>query len=336
MNPFTYARASGPEEATAAVAADHGAKFLAGGTTLVDLLKLGVETPSTLVDVNPLPLARIESLPGGGLLIGANVRNSDLANDPTVRRRYPVLSEALLAGASPQIRNMATVGGNLMQRTRCFYFRDTAYACNKRRPGSGCAALGGYDRIHAVLGTSERCIATHPGDMPVALVALGAVVHTRRPHGVNQTTGRTIPIDRFFVAYGVDPAKESVLEHGELITGVELPPDPWLARSCYLKVRDRASYEFALASAAVALDLAGDGTIRAARVALGGVATKPWRAPEAERALAGRRADEAAFRAAGEAALAGARPQRHNGFKVELAKRTVARALSTAAALRTA
>lgn len=332
MNPFAYARASRPEEAAAAVAADRGAKFLAGGTTLVDLLKLGVETPSALVDVNPLPLGRIESLPGGGLLVGTNVKNSDLANDPNVRRRYPVLSEALLAGASPQIRNMASVGGNLMQRTRCFYFRDTAYACNKRRPGSGCAALDGYNRIHAVLGTSERCIATHPGDMPVALVALGAVVHTRRPQGGE----RAIPIDQFFVAYGVDPAKESVLEHGELITGVELPPDPWLARSCYLKVRDRASYEFALASAAVALDLAGNGTIRAARVALGGVATKPWRSPEAERVLVGRKAGDAAFRAAGEAALAGARPQRHNGFKVELAKRTVARALATAAALRTA
>jgi len=330
--PFTYARASRPDEAAAAVAADRGAKFLAGGTTLVDLLKLGVETPSALVDVNPLPLGRIESLAGGGLLVGANVKNSDFANDPNVRRRYPVISEALLAGASPQIRNMASVGGNLMQRTRCFYFRDTAYACNTRQPGSGCAALDGYNRIHAVLGTSEHCIATHPGDMAVALAALGAVVHTRRPHGGE----RTIPIDQFFVAYGVDPAKESVLEHGELITGVELPPDPWLARSCYLKVRDRASYEFALASAAVALDMAGDGTIRAARVALGGVATKPWRAAEAERALAGRRADETAFRAAGEAALAGARPQRHNGFKIELAKRTVERALSTAAALRTA
>jgi len=330
--PFTYARASRPDEAAAAVAADRGAKFLAGGTTLVDLLKLGVETPSALVDVNPLPLGRIESLPGGGLLVGANVKNSDLANDPNVRRRYPVLSEALLAGASPQIRNMASVGGNLMQRTRCFYFRDTAYACNKRQPGSGCAALDGYNRIHAVLGTSERCIATHPGDMAVALAALGAVVHTRRPHGGE----RTIPIDQFFVAYGVDPAKESVLEHGELITGVELPPAAWLARSHYLKVRDRASYEFALASAAVALDLAGDGTVRAARVALGGIATKPWRSPEAERALIGRKAGEAAFRAAGEAALAGARPGKHNGFKVELAKRTVERALATAAALRTA
>jgi xanthine dehydrogenase YagS FAD-binding subunit len=332
VNSFTYGRAARPEEAVAAVAGDRGAKFLAGGTTLVDLLKLGVETPSALVDVSPLPLARIESLPGGGLSIGANVKNSDLANDPTVQRRYPVLSQALLAGASPQIRNMATVGGNLMQRTRCFYFRDTAYACNKRRPGSGCAALDGYDRIHAVLGTSARCIATHPGDMAVALVALDAIVHTRRPDG----TERAIPIGGFHVAYGEDPAKESVLSHGELIAAVELPPTPWLARSTYLKVRDRASYEFALASAAVALDLADDGTIRAARVAMGGVATKPWRAPEAERALAGRKADEAAFRAAGEAALAGARPGRHNGFKIELAKRTVTRALATAASLRTA
>jgi xanthine dehydrogenase YagS FAD-binding subunit len=336
VNPFTYARAARPEEAVAAVAGDRGAKFLAGGTTLVDLLRLGVETPSALVDVNPLPLTRIESLPGGGLLVGANVKNSDLANDANVRRRYPVLSEAILAGASPQIRNMASVGGNLMQRTRCFYFRDPVYACNKRRPGSGCAALDGYNRIHAVLGTSERCIATHPGDMAVALMALEAVVHTRQPNGAGQTTERAIPIDRFFVAYGEDPARENVLEHGELITGVELPPAPWLARSHYLKVRDRASYEFALAAAAVALDLAGDGTVRAARVALGGVATKPWRSSEAERTLLGRKADATAFRAAGEAALAGARPQKHNGFKVELAKRTVARALATAATLRTA
>jgi xanthine dehydrogenase YagS FAD-binding subunit len=313
------------------VARDRGAKFLAGGTTLVDLLRLEVEAPSALVDINGLPLARIESLPGGGVRIGANVKNSDLANDATIRRRYPVLAEALLSGASPQIRNMATVGGNLLQRTRCFYFRDTAYACNKRAPGSGCAALDGYNRIHAVLGTSERCIATHPGDMAVALVALDAAVHTRRPDGGE----RSIPIDRFYVAYGEDPARESVLEHGELITAVVLPPEPWLARSHYLKVRDRASYEFALAAAAVALDLAGDGTIRASRVALGGVATKPWRSPAAERALAGRKADEAAFRAAGEAALAGARAQKHNGFKIELGRRTVARALATAAALQT-
>jgi xanthine dehydrogenase YagS FAD-binding subunit len=326
MNPFSYSHASRPEEAVHAVARDRRARFVAGGTTLVDLLRLDVETPDHLVDINGLPLARIEALPGGGVRIGAMVRNSDLANDPAIRKRYPVLSEALLSGASPQLRNMASVGGNLMQRTRCYYFRDTAYPCNKRVPGSGCAALEGYNRIHAVLGTSEKCIATHPADMPVAMAALDAVVHTRRPNGQE----RAIPLVDFHVPYGEDPARESVLEHGELITAVELPAVPWFARSHYLKVRDRASYEFALASAAVALDLDG-GRIRAARVALGGVGTKPWRSPEAERALAGRKAEEATFRAAGEAALRGARPQKDNGFKIELAKRTVARALAVAA-----
>ncbi len=326
MNPFSYSNAHRPEEAVAAVSRSRQAKFVAGGTTLVDLLRLDVETPEHLVDINALPLARIETLPGGGVRIGAMVRNSDLANDPTIRGRYPVLSEALLSGASPQLRNMATTGGNLMQRTRCYYFRDTAYPCNKRVPGSGCSALGGYNRIHAVLGTSDKCIATHPGDMPVAMAALDAVVHTRRPNGAE----RAIPLVDFHVPYGEDPARESVLEHGELITAVELPAVPWFARSHYLKVRDRASYEFALASAAVALDLDGH-NIRAARVALGGVGTKPWRSPEAEQALTGQKAEEATYRAAAEAALRGARPQKDNGFKIELAKRTLTRALAVAA-----
>ncbi|HEX3557289.1 MAG TPA: xanthine dehydrogenase family protein subunit M [Thermoanaerobaculia bacterium] len=329
MNPFTYSHANRLEEAVAAVAKNPHAAFVAGGTTLVDLLRLDVLTPAALVDVNALPLARIETLPGGGVRIGAMVRNSDLANDPTIRQRYPVLSEALLSGASPQLRNMATTGGNLMQRTRCYYFRDAVSPCNKRQPGSGCAALGGFNRIHAVLGTSEKCIATHPGDMPVALAALDAVVHTRRPGGGE----RAIPLTDFHVAYGEDPARESVLEHGELITAVELPAVPWFARSAYLKIRDRASYEFALASAAVALDLdrGGAGAIRAARVALGGVATKPWRSREAEQVLTGGKADEATFRAAAEAALKDARPQRNNAFKIELAKRTLTRALAMAA-----
>jgi xanthine dehydrogenase YagS FAD-binding subunit len=328
MNPFSYTHASQPAEAVAAVAKNSQAKFLAGGTTLVDLLRLDVEQPSTLVDINALPLTRIESLPGGGVRIGALVKNSDLANDPTIRKNYPVLSEALLSGASPQLRNMATVGGNLLQRTRCYYFRDPAYACNKRQPGSGCSALEGYNRIHAVLGTSEKCIATFPGDMPVAMVALDAVVHTRRAKGGE----RRIPIAEFHVGYGDDPARESVLEHGELILAVELPATAWFARSHYLKVRDRASYEFALASAAVALDVSGGrgGSIRAARVALGGVGTKPWRSPEAEAALVGKKAEEATFRAAAEAALQGAKPQKDNAFKVELAKRTLTRALLTA------
>jgi len=332
MNLFSFHQAAQPDEAIHSVAGDPHAKFLAGGTTLVDLLRLNVETPDTLVDINALPLAKIEALPGGGVRIGALVRNSDLANDKAIRQRYPVLSEALLSGASPQLRNMATVGGNLMQRTRCYYFRDAISPCNKRQPGSGCAALEGYNRIHAVLGTSDKCIATFPGDMPVAMAALDAVVRTRRRNGAE----RTIPLADFHVSYGDEPARESVLEHGELITAVDLPAVPWLARSTYLKVRDRASYEFALASAAVALDLEGGrgGRIRAARVALGGVATKPWRSHEAEQALTGAKADEAAFRAAAEAALQAAQPQKHNGFKIELAKRTLVRALSTAAEMK--
>jgi len=326
MNPFTYSHASSPEYAVANVAKNPHATFVAGGTTLVDLLRLDVLAPDALVDVNALPLARIEPLSGGGVRIGALVRNSDLANDATIRKRYPVLSEALLSGASPQLRNMATVGGNLMQRTRCYYFRDAISPCNKRQPGSGCAAIGGYDRIHAVLGTSDKCIATFPGDMPVALAALDAVVHTRRPNGAE----RAIPLADFHVSYGDDPARETVLEHGELITGVELPATPWFARSTYLKVRDRASYEFALASAAVALDLERGDRIRDARVALGGVATKPWRSQEAEKVLTGAKAEEKTFRAAAEAALRDARPQRNNGFKIELAKRTLTRALAMA------
>jgi xanthine dehydrogenase YagS FAD-binding subunit len=303
------------------------AAFLGGGTTLVDLMQLEVMNPGSLVDVTALPMSKIEPLPGGGVRIGALVKNSDLANDETIRRKYPVLSEALLSGASPQIRNMATTAGNLLQRTRCQYFREPFYPCNKREPGSGCSAIGGYNRMHALLGTSDKCIATFPGDMPVALSALDAVIRTRRPGGRE----RAIPIQDFYVAYGEDPAREHVLEHGELITGVDLPADAWMARSHYLKMRDRASYEFALSSAAVALEIEG-GKIRQARVALGGVATKPWRSAEAERSLANASPGDDAWRSAAEAALAGARPQKHNAFKVELAKRTIARALATAAA----
>jgi xanthine dehydrogenase YagS FAD-binding subunit len=330
MNHFSYQRAESAGAAVAALAASPGGRYLAGGTTLVDLLRLDVETPPAIVDLNGLPLASIESLPDGGLRIGALVRNSDLAAHAAVEQRYPVLAEALLSGASPQIRNMASVGGNLMQRTRCYYFRDTASPCNKRQPGSGCAALGGYNRIHAVLGASERCIAAYPGDMPVALAALDATVRTRRPGGGE----RAIPLTDFHVAYGDDPARETVLEHGELITAVDLPPVAWFARSVYLKVRDRASYEFALASAAVALDLdeRDGGRIRDCRIALGGIAGKPWRARQAESALIGKRPGDETWKAAAAAALAGARAQRHNGFKIELARRTLARALATAAA----
>jgi xanthine dehydrogenase YagS FAD-binding subunit len=326
MNPFTYKRAGSAGDALAAVSRDSNAVYLGGGTTLVDLMQLEVVNPRALVDITGLPLDKIETLPGGGIRVGALVKNSALANDATIRRRYPVLSEAILSGASAQIRNMATTAGNLLQRTRCQYFRDVFSACNKREPGSGCAAIGGFNRIHAVLGTSEKCIATFPGDMPVALAALEAVVRTRRAGGAE----RSIPIGDFYVSYGEDPARETVLEHGELITAVDLPASGWLARSHYLKMRDRASYEFALASAAVALDLDG-GRVREARVALGGVATKPWRSREAEKALAGAPANESSWKAAAEAALTGARPQKDNAFKVELARRTLARALATAA-----
>jgi xanthine dehydrogenase YagS FAD-binding subunit len=325
--PFGYSRSTSPAGAVSDVAKDPRAAFLAGGTTLVDLMQLEVMSPSRLVDVNALPLARIEPTADGGVRIGALVRNSDLANDGTIRARYPVLSEAILSGASAQIRNMATTSGNLLQRTRCYYFRDVDSACNKRQPGSGCAAIDGFNRIHAVLGGSAKCIAAFPGDMPVALAALDAVVRTRRAGGGE----RAVPLADFYVGYGEDPARENVLEHGELITAVDLPPTRWFARSHYLKVRDRASYEFALASAAVALDLDG-GRIREARVALGGVGTKPWRSAEAERALAGAAARPESYRAAAEAALAGATPQKDNAFKVELARRTLARALETAAA----
>jgi xanthine dehydrogenase YagS FAD-binding subunit len=284
------------------------------------------------VDINGLAarnasLSAIESLPDGGIRIGALVRNSDAAWSTVVKERYPVLSEALLAGASGQIRNMATVGGNLMQRTRCYYFRDTAMPCNKREPGSGCSAIEGHNRIHAVLGTSPQCIATSPGDMPVAMVALDAVVRVTGPQG-----DRAIPLVDFHVTPGAHPERETVLRQGEMITGVEIPPLPWATRSHYRKVRDRASYAFALASAAVALDLDGN-RIRDARVALGGVGTKPWRSHEAERALVGQTASPAVFRVAAEAALRGAKPYAENGFKIELAKRTIVRALTTVAAL---
>jgi xanthine dehydrogenase YagS FAD-binding subunit len=321
MELFSYVRAEEPGAAVAQVSGDARAEFVAGGTTLLDLMKLNVQAPARLVDLNPLPLSRIE-VTEKGVRIGALVRNSDLAYHEVVRERYPVLSEALLSGATPQLRNMATVGGNLMQRTRCTYFRDTTWPCNKRAPGSGCAALEGYNRSHAVLGTSEKCIATHPSDMCVALAALDAVIHTRGIKGERQ-----IPIADFHVSYGDDPARETVLEHGELITAVELPNTPFFRRSHYLKVRDRSAFEFALASVAVALEVR-DGKISAVRVALGGVATKPWRSAEAEQALLGAKPEGAAYVAAATAALQGARPQKFNAFKIELARRAIVRALT--------
>ena len=327
MQPFSYTLANDPVAAARLAANDTSARFLAGGTTLVDLMKLEVEQPTRLIDITELPLAEITPLPDGGLRIGAMVRNSDLAHHEVVRARYPMLAQALLAGASGQLRNMATTGGNLLQRTRCLYFRDTATPCNKREPGTGCSALHGYNRQHAVLGTSEHCIATHPSDMAVALVALEARVRVLGGSGE-----RVIPLGELHTLPGDRPERENVIAPGELITAVDMPALPFATRSLYYKVRDRASFAFALASAAVALDIAG-GVVRDARIALGGVATKPWRSRAAERALAGQRAGKEAYRAAAEAALDGAIPREHNAFKIELAKRTLVRALVRAEAL---
>jgi xanthine dehydrogenase YagS FAD-binding subunit len=296
-------------------------RFIAGGTTLIDLMKLNVEQPQNLVDVNRLPLDKIEATSDGGLMIGATVRNSELAWHPLVRKNYRVLSEAILSGATVQIRNMATTAGNLLQRTRCVYFRDTAMPCNKREPGSGCGAINGFNRNLAILGTSEQCIATNPSDMNVAMAALEATVHLRGAKGE-----RAIPIGDFHVLPGDTPQRETVLEPGDLITHVTLPPPAPGNRSLYLKLRDRMSYEFALASAAVVIT-AANGKIKRARIAMGGVGTKPWRSTEAEGELTNQQATQAVFQKAAEAALRGAKPQSQNGFKVELAKRCLVHAL---------
>ena len=329
MNPFTYFRATEAPQAVAELAAKPRAKFLGGGTNLVDLMKMGVETPEQLIDINRLPLAAVEELPEGkGVRIGGLARNSDLAGHPLIQARYPVLSEALLAGASPQLRNRATTGGNLLQRTRCAYFYDPDFpACNKREPGSGCGALQGFNRMHAILGQSEQCIATHPSDMCVAMAALEAVIRVRGPKGE-----RTIAFQDFHRLPGATPDRETNLAPDELITAVDLPAHPFAARSHYLKVRDRESYAFALVSVAAALEIAPDGKIKTARLALGGVAHKPWRAAEAEASLAGKPATTENFRAAADAALAGAKGYQHNTFKIELARRTIVRALTTLAA----
>jgi xanthine dehydrogenase YagS FAD-binding subunit len=323
MIPFEYARASSETDALQRGAGARAA-FIAGGTTLIDLMKLDVMLPTVLVDINNLPLNKIEVLPDGGLRVGAMVRNSDFAHHDAVAKRFPVLSQALLSGASPQLRNMATTGGNLMQRTRCYYFRDTAYACNKRQPGSGCAAIDGFNRIHAVLGGSDQCIATHPSDMAVALVALDAMVHIKGRGGE-----RKIAAGEFHLLPGNTPHLETVVQPGELITYVTIPGSPFAGRSAYVKLRDRASYEFALASAGAALELKGN-RIQSARLALGGVATKPWRSPEAEKVLTGGTADERTFQAAADAAMESAVPRRYNAFKIELAKRAIVRALNNA------
>ena len=325
MNPFTYERPQSPADAVAAAVRIQGARFIAGGTNLLDLMKLQIEAPTHLIDVNGLALDKIETTLEGGLRIGALVRNTDLAADPRVRRDYAVLSRALLAGASGQLRNKATTAGNLLQRTRCPYFYDTNMPCNKRQPGSGCAAIGGFSRQLAVIGASEACIATHPSDMAVAMRALDAVVETVRPDG----SARRIPIAEFHRLPGDTPHLETAIEPGELITAVTLPP-PVGGKQLYRKVRDRASYAFALVSVA-AIVATERGTIMGARVAFGGVAHKPWRSVEAEAALAGRPATMATYRAAAEAAMAHAVGRGDNDFKIELAKRTLCRTLAQAA-----
>ena len=328
MKPLRYVRPGTVDEAVARVSGDPGAAFLAGGTNLVDLLGEGVAAPSTLVDVARLPLDSIE--PGaGGLALGGTATNAATAASPLVRERFPVLSQAILAGASGQIRNMATNGGNLRQRTRCPYFYDVAAPCNKRTPGAGCAALEGVNRNSAVLGWSETCVATYPGDMAVALTVLDADVVVRSARAT-----RRIPIHEVHRLPADDATRDTTLEHGELITSIDLPSSAAVPHSTYLKVRDRPSYAFALVSVAVALDLADDGTVRRARVALGGVAHVPWRAHHAEQVLLGSRPSPGLYRDAAEAEMAHARPLRGNAVKVELGRRAIARALRDAVGAR--
>jgi xanthine dehydrogenase YagS FAD-binding subunit len=327
MRPFKYTRATEVNAAAGAVLANPHAKFLAGGTNLLDLMKEDVERPDELVDLTRLKLAEIKRT-RDGVSIGALATNTDTANHPLIRRNYPLLTQAIVAGASGQLRNMATNGGNLLQRTRCQYFYDTAMPCNKREPGTGCGAREGLNRIHAILGWSEKCVATYPGDMANALHALEAVVRVRGASGRE----RTIPIEEFHRLPGDTPERDTNLEHGDLIEAIELPRSNFAKNSYYLKVRDRASYAFALVAVAAALELER-GTIRRARIVLGSVAHKPWRSPEAEAVLSGQPASEESFRTAAEAALKDAKPLAHNGYKVELGKRAVVRALMRASKL---
>jgi xanthine dehydrogenase YagS FAD-binding subunit len=324
LRPFNYVRASDPSGAARTVAANPHAKFLAGGTNLVDLMKEDIERPSELVDLARLQLREIKPL-RGGVSIGALATNAETANHPLIRNNYPLLTQAIVAGASAQLRNMATNGGNLMQRTRCYYFYDIAMPCNKREPGSGCGAREGLNRIHAIFGWSEACVATYPGDMANALYALDAIVRVRRADG----SERTIPVTDFHRLPGDTPQKDNNLEHGELIVAIELPKSSFAKNSYYLKVRDRASYAFALVAVATALELDGD-RIQNARVVLGSVAHKPWRSGEAEAALVGQRVNEVSFRKAAAAAFADARPLEHNRYKVDLGMRAVVRALNRA------
>ncbi|MDG4796804.1 xanthine dehydrogenase family protein subunit M [Micromonospora sp. WMMD1082] len=321
MRPFRYERATDPSSAVALLARSPQAAYLGGGTNLVDLMKLDVARPDLLVDIRGVTSRAIEELPDGGVRIGAGVSNSDLAADPLIRLRYPVIAQAVLGGASTQLRNLATVGGNLLQRTRCPYFQDITTPCNKREPGTGCSAIEGHNRDLAILGASTDCIATHPSDLAVALAATDATVRTIGPDG-----GRSIPLTELHRLPGSEPQADNVLVHGELITAVDLPPLAFATRSYYRKIRDRASYAFALVSVAAAVDLA-DGRVRDVRIALGGVAHKPWRATRAEDLLRGGPATEERLRHAAEAELADARPQSDNAFKIPLARNAIVRTL---------
>jgi xanthine dehydrogenase YagS FAD-binding subunit len=325
MRPFKFSKAADAADAVRAVSANNQAKFIAGGTNLLDLMKEGVENPSELVDVSRLALTQIRA-GGSGVSIGALAKNTDTANHLLIRQNYPLLAQAILAGASAQIRNMATNGGNLLQRTRCAYFYDVAMPCNKREPGTGCGALEGINRMHAIFGWSDKCVAVYPSDMSVALAALDAVVKVRGADGKE----RSIPFLDFHRLPGENPEKDNNLQHGELITAIELPKSNLAAKSYYLKVRDRASYAFALVSVAAALEVTTGNKIKEARIALGGVAHKPWRALEAEKFLAGKTATEENFRLAAEAEMRHAKPLEHNKFKVELGRRAIVRALKRA------
>lgn len=330
MNPFSYTRPEAVSDALSDVGGPQSAKFIAGGTNLIDLMKQNIERPGQLVDINRLPLGDITELPGGGLRLGALVTNADTAYHPLVEQRYPLLSKTILAGASPQLRNMATNGGNLFQRTRCYYFYDPQMPCNKREPGTGCPASNGYNRIHAILGTTDQpqesaCIATHPSDMCVALAALEAVVQVSGPNG-----DRSIPMADFHRLPGNEPQRDNTLHAGELVTSIDLPANGFKDHFTYIKIRDRSSYAFALVSVAVGLEVGEDGNITNARIAMGGVAHKPWRKPEAEQLLVGKPATEETFRAVAESLLDGAKGYGHNTFKIELGKRAVVRALREA------
>ena len=325
MINFEYARASDVADAVRQLAGNPAAKFVAGGTNLIDLMKMEVERPTKVIDINRLPLKQVEATAVGGLRVGALVRNTDLAYHPLIEQRYPVLASAIMAGASQQLRNMASTGGNLLQRTRCHYFYDTAMPCNKREPGSGCAAITGHNRMHAILGASEACIATHPSDMCVALSMLEAKVHVTGASGE-----RVIPFADFHRLPGDTPQRDTNLDAGEIITAVELPPQGFATNYTYLKIRDRLSYAFALVSVAVGLELMGD-TITQGRFALGGVAHKPWRDPNAEAALRGQPANATTFARAAQVLLKDARGYEHNAFKIDLARRCIVRALTQAA-----